>query len=68
MSYPMTEEDRLIQKAAREFVDELIPHEVAAEMIAGELPPDVVARHRHPRTRPGRPPGSRTPRWHRQTA
>jgi acyl-CoA dehydrogenase len=46
MAYPMTEEDRLIQKAAREFVDELIPLEVEAEMHGGELPQEVVGRHR----------------------
>jgi acyl-CoA dehydrogenase len=45
VTYPMTEEDRLIQKAAREFVDELIPFEVEAETHGGELPADVVGRH-----------------------
>jgi acyl-CoA dehydrogenase len=46
MTYPMTEEDRLIQKSAREFIDELIPFEVEAEMNAGDLPEEVVAHHR----------------------
>ena len=43
MAYPMGEEDRRIQEAARRFVDEeLIPREVEAEMSGGELPEDVV--------------------------
>jgi acyl-CoA dehydrogenase len=46
MAYPMTEEDRLIQKAAREFVDELIPFEVEAETHGGDLPTEVIDRHR----------------------
>jgi acyl-CoA dehydrogenase len=46
MSYPMSEEDRLIQKNAREFIDELIPLEVQAEMNHGDLPDEVVANHR----------------------
>jgi acyl-CoA dehydrogenase len=46
MAYPMTEEDRLIQKAAREFVDELTPFEVEAETHGGELPAQVLDRHR----------------------
>jgi len=41
----MTEEDRAILAKARAFVDEeLIPHEVEAEMNGGELPPPVVER------------------------
>jgi hypothetical protein len=40
MTYPMSAEDRSIQAAARAFVDEeLIPHEVEAEMNAGVLSP-----------------------------
>ena len=47
MSYPMTDEDREIRDKARRFVDEeLIPHEVEAEMNGGELPPEVVARQK----------------------
>jgi len=42
MNYPMTEEDREIQAKTRRFVDEeLIPHEVEAEMKQGELAPVV---------------------------
>jgi alkylation response protein AidB-like acyl-CoA dehydrogenase len=45
--YPMSDEDRRIQETARRFVDdELIPHEVEAEMNGGELPDDVKQRHR----------------------
>jgi alkylation response protein AidB-like acyl-CoA dehydrogenase len=42
MGFPMTEQDRAIQAKARTFADELIPHEVEAEMNGGELPPDVI--------------------------
>ena len=46
MNYPMTEEDRDIQARTRKFVDEeLIPHEVEAEMNQGELAPGVRERH-----------------------
>jgi acyl-CoA dehydrogenase len=41
MTYPMTSEDRDIQDRARAFVDELIPHEVHAELHGGELPDGV---------------------------
>ena len=42
--YPMSDEDRRIQADARRFVDdELIPHEVEAEMNGGELPAEVKA-------------------------
>ncbi|MGH2577945.1 MAG: acyl-CoA dehydrogenase family protein, partial [Actinomycetota bacterium] len=45
MTYPMENEDRAIQDKARRFVDqELIPHELEAEMNAGQLPPDVIER------------------------
>ncbi|TMK63634.1 MAG: acyl-CoA dehydrogenase [Actinobacteria bacterium] len=41
----MTDEDRAIQDKARRFVDEeLIPHELEAEMNAGQLPRDVIER------------------------
>jgi alkylation response protein AidB-like acyl-CoA dehydrogenase len=43
--YPMTNEDRAIRDKIRAFVDEeLIPHEVEAELHGGELPPEVVER------------------------
>ena len=44
--YPMSDEDRAIQDKTRRFVDEeLIPHEVEAEMNEGQIDPDVKARH-----------------------
>jgi acyl-CoA dehydrogenase len=47
MTYAMSEEERAIQDAARAFVDEeLIPHEVEAEMAGGHLPPEVKDRQR----------------------
>src|SRR5918999_1351989 len=36
--YPMSEADREIQTAARGLADELLPHEVEAELAGGELP------------------------------
>jgi len=46
VSYPMSEHDRQIQESARRFVDEeLIPHEVEAEMNGGQLSPDLKQRH-----------------------
>jgi len=46
-TYPMSDEDREIQERARRFVDEeLIPHEVEAEMNGGRLPAEVRERHR----------------------
>jgi acyl-CoA dehydrogenase len=45
-SYLMSEADREIQAAARVFVDELIPHEVEAELHDGELPAELLERHR----------------------
>jgi acyl-CoA dehydrogenase len=43
----LTDEDRDIQARARSFVDqELIPHEVEAEMNGGQLPPAVLDRQR----------------------
>ena len=45
--YPMSDEDRAIQARARAFVDqELIPHEVEAELHGGHLPRPVVDRQR----------------------
>jgi alkylation response protein AidB-like acyl-CoA dehydrogenase len=45
--YPMSEEDRDIQARARAFVDEdLIPHEVEAEMNGGRLPDEIRERQR----------------------
>ena len=41
----MTEEDRDIQSRARALADELIPHEVEAEMNEGRLAPEVERRH-----------------------
>jgi acyl-CoA dehydrogenase len=43
-TYPMNDEDREIQDRARDFVDELIPYEVEAEMNAGEIDPGVRRR------------------------
>jgi acyl-CoA dehydrogenase len=44
--FPMTDEDRAIQARARGFVDdELIPHEVEAEMNGGRIDPEVRRRH-----------------------
>src|SRR5439155_1102038 len=45
MSYPMTEEDRDMQSRARALSDELLPHEVEAEMNEGRLAPEVERRH-----------------------
>ena len=42
----MTEDDRDIQDRAREFVDELIPYEVEAEMNGGKLPEEVLEKQR----------------------
>jgi acyl-CoA dehydrogenase len=45
-TYPMSDEDREIQDRARRFVDdELIPHEVEAEMNGGRLSDDLRERH-----------------------
>src|ERR687895_2769391 len=47
MSYPMSTESRALQKRVRAFVDEeLIPHEVEAEMNGGVLPDEVKERHK----------------------
>src|SRR5712691_1419146 len=45
MSYPMSDQDREIQARARGLADELIPHEVEAEMNGGRLAPDIEERH-----------------------
>jgi acyl-CoA dehydrogenase len=46
MASPMSDRDREVQAAARTLADELIPHEVEAEMNGGRLPEEVKARHR----------------------
>jgi acyl-CoA dehydrogenase len=47
MSYPLSDEARLWQQKARDFAgQELMPHEVAAELDQGRLPPAVERRHR----------------------
>ena len=45
-SYPMTEADREIQAAARALAEELLPHEVEAELHGGELPDGLLEAHR----------------------
>ena len=44
--YGLSSEDLAIQARARTFVDELIPHEVEAEMNHGELPAELVEAQR----------------------
>ena len=45
-TYPLSDAEHEIQDRARRFVDEeLIPHEVEAEMNEGRLPDDVRERH-----------------------
>src|SRR3989337_1814051 len=45
-TYPMAEPDRKIQERARRFVDEeLIPHEVEAEMNGGRIAQELRERH-----------------------
>src|SRR3989337_2275835 len=45
-TYPMAEPDRKIQERARRFVDEeLIPHEVEAEMNRGRIEQQLRERH-----------------------
>ncbi len=41
--YGLTEEDLAIQWRARQFADELIPHEEAAELAGGEPPAELTA-------------------------
>jgi len=43
--YGLSEADRLIQDAARGFVDSLIPLELEAELAGGMLPKEVTAEH-----------------------
>lgn len=45
MSLSLTDREARLRQTARDFVDELIPWEVEAEMNHGELPPDVVEGH-----------------------
>ena len=45
-SYPMSVADREIQAAARALADELLPHEVEAELHGGELPDGLLEAHR----------------------
>lgn len=42
----MSEADREIQAAARALADELVPHEVEAELAGGELPDGLLEAHR----------------------
>ena len=42
----LTESDLEVQAVARAFAEELIPHEVEAELHDGRLAPDVEAAHR----------------------
>jgi len=44
--YGLTETDLDIQARAREFADELIPHELSAELAAGEVPAAQEAAHK----------------------
>jgi acyl-CoA dehydrogenase len=46
MAHAMTDRDREVQAAARTLADELVPHEVEAEMHGGHIPPEVEERHR----------------------
>ena len=46
MAFPMADEDLDIRERARALADELIPFEVEAEMNGGELPPEVLEKHR----------------------
>jgi acyl-CoA dehydrogenase len=43
--YGLTEDDLDIQKRARMFADEVIPHEEQAELAGGELPADLATAH-----------------------
>ncbi len=44
--HPMSEADGEIQAAARALPDELLPHEVTAELAGGELPEELAEAHR----------------------
>ncbi|HZZ97728.1 MAG TPA: acyl-CoA dehydrogenase family protein [Jatrophihabitantaceae bacterium] len=43
--YGLSEQDRRIQHAARQFADELLPFEVQAELAGGPLPDELTQRH-----------------------
>ncbi len=43
--YGLTDADRRIRDAAREFADELIPFEVEAELAGGALPDETADAH-----------------------
>jgi acyl-CoA dehydrogenase len=45
-SYPISEADREIRQRARTLADELVPHEVQAELHGGELPAGLLEAHR----------------------
>lgn len=45
MSFGLSTRELELQATAREFVDDLIPHEVTAEMSGGELPPELARDH-----------------------
>jgi acyl-CoA dehydrogenase len=42
----LSPQDLEIRRIARAFADELIPHEVEAEMNGGKLPPEIAQQHR----------------------
>jgi alkylation response protein AidB-like acyl-CoA dehydrogenase len=44
--YELTDADRDVQSRAHQLADELIPHEVDAELAGGELPAEVTAAHK----------------------
>jgi alkylation response protein AidB-like acyl-CoA dehydrogenase len=44
--YSLTEQDLLFQARARQFADELIPHELAAELAGGAVPAEREAAHK----------------------
>jgi acyl-CoA dehydrogenase len=47
VAFPMSDDDRDVERRARTWVDEeLIPHELEAEMNGGDLPPEVIDRQR----------------------
>jgi len=46
MSFPLSDRELELQRTARDFVTDLIPWEVEAEMNRGEIPPDVAKSHR----------------------
>jgi acyl-CoA dehydrogenase len=43
--YGLSDDDRRIQRAAREFADSLIPFEVQAELAGGPLPDELTQQH-----------------------